>query len=299
MAIKNNVRILLRRIIANSFVRTLLRQLSHWGLLPAVIWQRLPVETIFRVTLPDGCSFAYSAIANDVIGRALFWRGYKSWETETIQIFYKVAQRANLVLDIGANTGVFTLLACVANPNCRVISFEPVPRVFHRLQENIKINGWDTQCEVRREAVSDASGSAHFHVPDGDLPTSATLHRQGFRGYRGTLFEVPVTTIDDICLAGTRVDLVKIDVEGFEDKVLRGMQRNLLSSTPTIIVECNPDGPFQGVEAILKMFGYHFFHLRVEGPVAVDKITPDKSGKYRNFLCTVYDDLRILGLGHG
>jgi FkbM family methyltransferase len=215
-----------------------------------------------------------------------------------MQIFYKLAQRANLVLDIGANTGVFTLLACVANPNCRVIAFEPVPRVFYRLQENIKINKWDTQCEIRREGVSDTSGYTHIHVPDGDLPTSASLHRQGFRGYGGTLIKVPVTTIDDICLAGMRIDLVKIDVEGFEDKVLKGMQRNLLASTPTIIVECNPDGPFQTVEAMLKMFGYRFFHLRVEGPIAVDKITPDKSGKYRNVLCTVHDDLRVLGLEH-
>lgn len=132
-----------------------------------------------------------------------------------------------------------------------------------------------------------------FHVPFCDLPTSASLHSQGFRGCKGALIDVLVTTIDTVCSEDERVDLVKIDVEGFEDKVLEGMQRVLTTSAPDIIVECNPDGPFQSVETILAKFGYHFFHIRREGPVAVDKIVPSETGCYRNFLCTVQDDLEF------
>jgi FkbM family methyltransferase len=152
------------------------------------------------------------------------------------------------------------------------------------------MNGWEDRCQALSVAVANVEGSAKLHVPFGDVPKSASLHSQGFRGYEGSLIDVPVTTIDAICSESERVDLVKIDVEGFEDKVLEGMQQVLADSTPTIIVECNPDGPFAAIETILTRFGYRFFHLRREGPVAADKIIPDKKERDRNFLCTVYDD---------
>jgi len=115
MTVKDWGRILLRHATAITWVRTPLRDLAQAGFLAEGIWKRLPVEMIFQIRLSDGRSFSYSAIANDAIGRALFWRGLKSWEAETIQVFYKLAQRSGLVLDVGANTGVYTLLTCVAN----------------------------------------------------------------------------------------------------------------------------------------------------------------------------------------
>jgi len=72
------------------------------------------------------------------------------------------------------------------------------------------------------------------------------------------------------------------------------MSRVLATSSPTIVVECNPDGPFSAVEAILTRFGYRFFHLREEGPVAVNRIIPDESERYRNHLRTTHDDWRVL-----
>lgn len=68
----------------------------------------------------------------------------------------------------------------------------------------------------------------------------------------------------------------------------------LSTSASTSIVECNPDEPFQAVETILKGFDYQFFHLRREGPVAVDKIVLDESGTYRQFFYTIHDELKRL-----
>jgi hypothetical protein len=108
---------------------------------------------------------------------------------------------------------------------------------------------------------------------------------QGFRGANGELIAVPVTTVDAACLEHGRVDLVKIDAEGFEDKVLEGMLRVLTTHQSMVIVECLPDGPYKAVQDILARFGYRFFHLRESGPVPMADIVPDMTERYGNYLC--------------
>ena len=98
--------------------------------MPSVLWRRLPVAGEFAVSLPEGGRFLYSSVHGDQIGRALHWRGLDWWESETIGVWLRLVAGASRVLDIGANTGVYTLLACAGNPTARVTSFEPVPHIF-------------------------------------------------------------------------------------------------------------------------------------------------------------------------
>jgi len=101
------------------------------------------------------------------------------------------------------------------------------------------------------------------------------------------VIEVETTTIDNAVGVDDRVDLVKIDVEGFEDKVLLGMNGVLRTSKPDLVIECNVDGPYKAVQAILASHSYLFYHLRKGGPEVVEKIRPDPREEDRNFLCTV------------
>jgi FkbM family methyltransferase len=279
---KDKGRLFARKLMHLSLLREVLRRLSMAGFLPPAIWKRLPVEVVFPVKLPDGRSFFYSATPNDVIARALYWRGLKDWESETIPVFYKMAQSAQIVLDIGANTGFYTLLACTANPNARVIAFEPVPRVYEKLMEHIRINHFDDRCEAHRMAVSNFVGTAQMHVPFGDLPTSASLNTDGFRGFSGILVEVPVTTVDAV-MGDQPVDLAKIDVEGFEPQVLEGMRMTLRRFRPALFIECLPDGPYREVEEILKNLGYQIYLLSHNGPIQVEQVTPRRM-YHENFL---------------
>jgi len=265
-----------------SILREVLRMLSLAGFLPSAIWKRLPVEVVFPVKLPDGRFFFYSATANDVIARALYWRGLRDWESETIPVFYRLAQSAEIVLDIEANTGFYTLLACTANPRARVIAFEPVPRVYEKLLEHISLNHFEDRCEVYQTAVSNFVGTAKMHIPPEDLPTSASLNPKGFRGFDGILQQVPVTTIDAVVGERT-VDLVKIDVEGFEPQVLEGMQMTLQRCRSALFIECLPDGPYQQVEEMLKVQGYQIYALTRKGPVNVERVIPRRM-HHENFL---------------
>jgi len=279
---KDKGRSIARQLMRISILREVLRMLSLAGFLPSAIWKRLPVEVVFPVKLPDGRFFFYSATANDVIARALYWRGLRDWESETIPVFYRLAQSAEIVLDIEANTGFYTLLACTANPRARVIAFEPVPRVYEKLLEHISLNHFEDRCEVYQTAVSNFVGTAKMHIPPEDLPTSASLNPKGFRGFDGILQQVPVTTIDAVVGERT-VDLVKIDVEGFEPQVLEGMQMTLQRCRSALFIECLPDGPYQQVEEMLKVQGYQIYALTRKGPVNVERVIPRRM-HHENFL---------------
>jgi FkbM family methyltransferase len=274
-----------RHVTSSAALRGLLRTAAHAGMLPEPIWKRLPVETTFAVSVQYRGRFRYSSLLEDAIGRALFWRGVSSWEADTVKVFLRLIEHANLYVDVGANTGPYALVACAVNPRVQVVAFEPVPFIYERLSSNVILNGWSARCRTRKEAVSNFVGMTAFHVPSGELPTSGSLDPQGFRKYPGKLIDVPVTTIDTVRAGHGKIDLIKIDVEGFEDKVLEGMPRVLDDDRPMIIVECNPDGPYRAVERTLARSRYRFFHIRDRGRVEMANIAPDTTERYRNYLC--------------
>jgi hypothetical protein len=131
-------------------------------------------------------------------------------------------------------------------------------------------------------AVSNFVGTAQMHVPFEDLPTSASLNTDGFRGFSGTLVEVPVTTVDAV-MGDKPVDLAKIDVEGFEPQVLEGMRMTLRRFRPALFIECLPDGPYREVEEILKNLGYQIYLLSHNGPIQVEQVIPRRI-YHENFL---------------
>jgi hypothetical protein len=131
-------------------------------------------------------------------------------------------------------------------------------------------------------AVSNFVGTAQMHIPFGDLPTSASLNTDGFRGFSGILVEVPVTTVDAV-MGDKPVDLAKIDVEGFEPQVLEGMRMTLRRFRPALFIECLPDGPYHEVEEILKNLGYQIYLLSHNGPIQVEQVIPRRI-YHENFL---------------
>src|SRR4051794_4389930 len=86
----------------------------------------------------------------------LFWEGLQGWERTSLAVWSQLCRQAKTIVDIGANTGVYALLAKTENPSARVIAFEPVERVFEKLAKNCGLNGLAIQCV--RKAVSDADG---------------------------------------------------------------------------------------------------------------------------------------------
>lgn len=276
-----------------SFLKTVIRPLrepasalSQRGYFPDWLRRRLPFTWrlgAFKVYFPGHCSFYYRAAEWDDFGTVLFWNGMTCWEPETLSVFLRLASSARTFVDIGAHTGWFSLLACAVNPEIQVVAFEPAPMIYQALRDNLELNRWTNRCSARNQAVAERCGTAQFHVSE--IPMTSSLNPNGFRGYSGTLVDVEVVALDSVFPENRRIDLIKLDVETFEDKVLRGMSRILHSSLPAVIIECLPDGPYREIQQIFGSEEYRFHHLRPEGPVERSEIAPDPGDIYRNWLC--------------
>jgi FkbM family methyltransferase len=128
------------------------------------------------------------------------------------------------VVDVGANIGYFTLLAAArTGPTGRVIAVEPSPYAHQRLAETIRRNGL-TQVRVEPIALGDQAGEFDLYIP----PEEARNHSPTLVPAPGmTTVRVPVHTLDDRLdeWGIDRVDLLKLDVQGFEPHVCRGAVR--------------------------------------------------------------------------
>jgi FkbM family methyltransferase len=142
--------------------------------------------------------------------------------------------QAGMVLyDIGANVGFFTLLGANAvGPSGHVYAFEPIPQNAAVLRHNLALNGFENFSIVDR-AVSENTGEGEMDV-ESNLVTAALSSGLGRGG-----IEVEVISIDDaIKDLGLRPpDVVKIDVEGDEIRVIRGMRQTLERFQPIVVCE--------------------------------------------------------------
>jgi len=262
-----------------------LRRLALRGFVPTVVWRHVPPgDPHFVIELPSGRSFRYTVELNDPFVRELYWRGLESDEAASLTIFGELAVGGGLLVDVGAHTGLYTVAALAASDDTRVIAFEPVPANLDRLRQNLELNGWTGRCAIRPAAVSDTVGRARLHVPLDDHPMSASLHSGGYRGLPGRVIEVDTTTLDHE-LRGEAPRAMKIDVEGFEDAVLRGATHVLSQTRPSILIECNVDGPIKEVETILRAAHYRFRLLDGTERQPLDRLEIDRTERFRNTLC--------------
>lgn len=121
----------------------------------------------------------------------------------------------DVVIDVGAYIGLYTIpLAKRVGPKGKVVAFEPDPENFTRLKEHVALNSVGERVELIQAAVGIRSGTVPFKAT-GQTGSHVTLDS------RHSSHTVRSVTLDEILLH-RRVDLIKIDVEGYEEKVLEG-----------------------------------------------------------------------------
>ena len=144
-----------------------------------------------------------------------------------------------VVVDVGANVGTYTLLALRATGTSgRVMSYEPTPRAFGILQGNVQVNAFleSGRIDLRQKAVSDGAQAENtFFVSKACLGHSSLYATADVNSTELEAIEVETVSLDTDLGGTSRIDVVKIDAEGAEPAILRGMQQ-IIRNNPQITI---------------------------------------------------------------
>lgn len=203
------------------------------------------------------------------IENSLYWEGLFGHEPNSMRFWTTESSNARVVFDIGANSGVYALAAAACGA-AQTHAFEPLERVHSILLENVALNP-NLRIQTWACAIGETDGECLLFDPGGEAPSSASLSPD----FATTNFEqtrsygVRVLSIDSFCAKQEieSVDLIKIDVEGYEASVLRGMIGIVSSSWPTILIEVLPEQEAEVRRLVEDLWGGRYHWMRVdEGP---------------------------------
>jgi len=173
-----------------------------------------------------------------------FWGTY---EPEQTQAFQKIIRSGDVVFDVGAHYGYYTLLSsALAGPKGKVFAFEPSPGNIPCLKKHLDINHCDN-VQVIELALSDHEGRARFDNHAGSGTGHLSLDGQ---------IEVQITSLDAMSARLPAPNVLKIDCEGAEVEVLKGGEKTICSAKPAIFLSTHGDGLKKTCFDLLESWGY-------------------------------------------
>lgn len=175
------------------------------------------------------------------------WLG--SYEYEKQRVYKRSVKPGDVIYDIGANVGFYTLLSSVLTGNSgHVFAFEPLPGNLRYLRKHLELN-YISNCSVIEAAVAGEEGEARFE--------SRAERTEGRLSPIGTIV-VRTVAIDSLLAQGgiRPPSLIKIDVEGAEIECLRGAARTIRTSHPIIFLATHGTEPHGACVSMLAEWGY-------------------------------------------
>ncbi len=251
-------------IIVRRIIRAILRKATKWHL-------RMYITGNYN-------SMVRAVFLGDFVSTCITLDGiYEGRELDTLSRFiFSRLPRNSVALDIGANIGNHSVF--FSRHFDRVVAFEPNPMVAAVLYSNTI--GLRRTIDVVPLGLSDAPGKVFLEICEKNLGGSWIRDTPS-----DNTIEIEVKTLDSIVqeLALDKVSFIKIDVEGYEDKVIAGAEKLLRSSRPIIVFEgiytADPEKG-KAVSALLSDLGYNNFFSFSEEPMekgvsqALYKLTP-------------------------
>ncbi len=276
-------------MLSSAPVRTALRSVTS-SRAPFALRQRL----YFRLGKPvrppgSGLTFTYDVPGGTPVRlhyagtvRQLYWLG--EYEPDALPWFASYAATADVVVDVGAAEGAYTLVAAAVAPDALVVACEPGDVQGERLRANLALNAdlVGDRCAVVDVALSDHRGDAPFF----QLPGGTSSLNPAFRA--GSPERTVAVDRGDAVLPplldGRRVDLVKIDTESTEPAVIRGMAELLRAHRPVVVCEVLAGRTEPELQELVDDLGYATWWLGPDGPVHRAAITGDPTARHVNWL---------------
>jgi FkbM family methyltransferase len=215
---------------------------------------RLPLRLVRRgavVRIRSGALRGFRWIAGSAPHGS--WLG--TYESHVQRLFCEKVKPGDIVFDIGANVGFFTLLASkLVGSNGHVYAFEPLPRNLSYIEEHIRLNGV-MNVTVKPIAIASASGSASFG--DGENDSQGRLSEKGEH-------HVATASLDDLIANGIAPmpAFIKMDIEGAESDALGGAKSLLDAAGLTIVLSTHGHIQQEQCWSALEQAQFHLQLLR-------------------------------------
>jgi FkbM family methyltransferase len=183
-----------------------------------------------------------------------FWMGSHANEPYSIKAWLYFTKKTDLILDIGANTGTYSLLSAALKTNTVIHAFEPNPTIFNLLKSNIILNNFSIH--VHEVAVSNCKGDVFLYIND-----QANDYKASVIASKGSKsIEVKSINIDSLEFK-SNYTLIKLDIEGNEPLALEGMRQLLSESEVVILMEVLTEKSADELNQILSTNTYDFFNV--------------------------------------
>lgn len=208
------------------------------------------------------------------------------YEEKEIRFLEKFLQKGDTFIDVGANIGLFSLVASKQiGETGKVFAFEPIQKNFNHLIQHIQLNNL-TNIQYEKLAVSNKQGEIELYLNEQDSDSgTATAFAEVF-----TSAERAITIPLDDYFVGKEsviVKLIKMDIEGGEYLALQGMSKLLKRDKPTLLIEINEDAPYDKtlLYSLLQNIGYCMAYLDQNGDLINEKLEEDNSNNFL-FICS-------------
>lgn len=189
---------------------------------------------------PGGALFVH--LLDLGVGRPLYTGG--SYEVEETKFLQDTLRPGMTIVDVGANIGfIATLAARAVGPTGRVLAIEPEPKNMALLRENVARNGYQnvTLCHC---AVGSAPGAATLYRSQWNMGNHRINAGEAGQAIADDAIKVTLETADALIAQHglPRVDVIKMDVEGYEPAVVGGLETTLQRDRPVVLTEFWPHG---------------------------------------------------------
>lgn len=262
-----------RAALINVPVRTFIKAGSY---LFDRLRQRWPVSGTMSVKYEDVNFKVYNKCDDGFVNFFYYETGYH--ESNVLTITDAFAKKSDLILDIGANTGIDSIIIAKKNPALKIIAIEPFKPNYERLEKNISLNSVEN-IEVRKIALGDSVSEINFFVPsDGRITdVSSAVEGLGEKVYGDEIkWEkaiVKQTTLDELHREIGPVKFFKCDVESYELNVFKGAEVFFRERRPSFILEiCFSDEKVAYFNEFARRFNYTIYFLGEEGLIKLDEL---------------------------
>jgi len=265
------------------FKKALFSAVKNVWVPPESIYQHLYFNDTITVKLNNRQQFKMVHYGHS-LENELFWKGlYNGWEKYSMRIWMELTKEANVIFDIGANTGIYSLVAKAINKNAVVHAFEPFGAIQKKLQNNSTINGFDIHCNCT--AISNYTGDAVIYTADENFAYSVTVNENLWVKESAPIkINIKTTTLKDYIEKHNiqSIDLMKIDVETHEPAVMEGFADYFLRFKPILLIEILNDEVAGKLNQYFAQGDFDFYNI--DELTGIKKVSELSKSDYYNFL---------------